>query len=469
MRPLLLFCCFLLPTSSVPAPAAELEALRPNDFAYGIEVRVTDDPVQTCIVPEEIYRGVVRADLGDVRVFNREGHLVPHAVRSLIPETQNKRTTDALPAFPLRGTARESVDDLTVRIERDEGGSILHVRGAVTEAEVAGESAPGSDVRAYLFDTSALDRPVHELLLTWTEPRERFLRRARVHGSEDLVQWRSLGSGSVAFLDHAGRRLSRRTIVLDGTRARFLRLSWEAGTLPLLVTGARATTIAGFTPPSERLGVTVEATRDAADGGQYDFDLGGVMPVDQVRIGLPEKNTLAQVLLESAAAAAGPYERRHAGMVFRVNQDGHELTSEPIAVVGSRHRFWRLRVVQKGGGLGGGTPTLRASWTPEQLLFVARGEGPFIIAHGNTRAEPGSFSAASLLALAPSQDPAKVPRQSVRMVRASFVLAGQSALELPAETVHWSVWLVWAVLVSGVGLLGWMAWKLLRSLNAPSD
>ena len=38
-----------------------------------------------------MYDGVVRADLGDVRVFNAAGEVVPHALRPRLTETTEKR------------------------------------------------------------------------------------------------------------------------------------------------------------------------------------------------------------------------------------------------------------------------------------------------------------------------------------------------------------------------------------------
>jgi hypothetical protein len=54
------------------------------DFAYAIPLTPTPGlAVQTTLLPLAVYRGVLRQDLGDLRVFNGAGRVVPHAIRVL--------------------------------------------------------------------------------------------------------------------------------------------------------------------------------------------------------------------------------------------------------------------------------------------------------------------------------------------------------------------------------------------------
>jgi hypothetical protein len=57
-------------------------AERSSDFAYGISVQpASADALVQIEVPQAVYETVVRADLGDVRVFNAADESVPHAFR----------------------------------------------------------------------------------------------------------------------------------------------------------------------------------------------------------------------------------------------------------------------------------------------------------------------------------------------------------------------------------------------------
>ena len=75
------------------AAAAPLD---PQDFAYGLSLRASDAPIQTYALPLEVYRGVTRADLGDLRVFNEAREEVPHAVRALVVRPPQAAKTVAL-------------------------------------------------------------------------------------------------------------------------------------------------------------------------------------------------------------------------------------------------------------------------------------------------------------------------------------------------------------------------------------
>jgi len=69
---------FLLLLSQSSAFGAE----RPEDFAYGMAIRAdAQDALYEIEIPAAVYRGVTRADLGDVRVFNGQGEVVPHSLR----------------------------------------------------------------------------------------------------------------------------------------------------------------------------------------------------------------------------------------------------------------------------------------------------------------------------------------------------------------------------------------------------
>ena len=79
---------FLLLLIPILANGAE----RPVDFAYGmaIEADAAQDALHEIEIPAAVYRAVTRADLGDVRVFNGQGEVVPHALRPRASSSVNK-------------------------------------------------------------------------------------------------------------------------------------------------------------------------------------------------------------------------------------------------------------------------------------------------------------------------------------------------------------------------------------------
>src|SRR5262249_51163281 len=70
------FAISLLCATASVATAADI-----NDYRRGIELDVKEKkPLVELDVPDLVYRTVMRADLGDVRVFNAEGQPVPHTL-----------------------------------------------------------------------------------------------------------------------------------------------------------------------------------------------------------------------------------------------------------------------------------------------------------------------------------------------------------------------------------------------------
>jgi hypothetical protein len=88
---------FLLLLSQSSAFGAE----RPEDFAYGMPIHAdAQDALYELEIPAAVYRGVTRTDLGDVRVFNGHGEVVPHALRPRASSSSESGAAVSLPGFP---------------------------------------------------------------------------------------------------------------------------------------------------------------------------------------------------------------------------------------------------------------------------------------------------------------------------------------------------------------------------------
>lgn len=115
--------------------------------------------------------------------------------------------------------------------------------------------------------------------------------------------------------------------------------------------------------------------------GEHQFDLGGQLPTDRLRVALPQPNTVASIALRSRAKPADPWRRVRTTVVYRLNRDGDEVKSAEVAVATNTDRYW-LRVDQRGGGIGLEAPRLYVvGWVPHRLVFAARGKPPFLLAY----------------------------------------------------------------------------------------
>jgi hypothetical protein len=460
---ILIFCV------SGAATAAE----RPADFAYGVPLEADGkEALYEVTLPASAYRGVVRADLADVRVFNGAGEIVPHAWRPRRTAGTETVKPVALTLFPLKAEEGASLDAISIRVRRGPGG-----RSSVDVTSTSGGAQKGGEKRTvgYLVDLTAFDRALRAIEFEWQPVPDGFAGKLRIDASDDLGTWNTLVvAAPLVNLEMAGQRLQQKRVELPQHKVKYLRLSWvQQGTGT-----ARPEMTAASGEPVER---AVEAPREWAEGkfskgekpGEYLFDLRGRHPVDRVRLHLPEPNTVAQVQLFARDRNEQDWRPVTRGVVYRLRRDSGEVTSPDLPVGVTTDRYWLLRVDQRGGGVGSGTPQLEVGWVPHALVFAARGEPPFQLAYGNRDAKPGGYAIDSLI---PGYSDASLPR--IRAAKAgaqqTINVSGAKALEQQElggearlkEVVDWKRWSLWGALVLGVLILGAMAWRLVRQMDA---
>lgn len=431
---------------------ASAPPLTPQSFAEGIPVRTSGEmPVQVLELPLSVYQTVQRPDLGDLRVFDASGEEVPYALLRNDLRPAQTRTTP-LRFFRLEG---EVVPE-TLRLRLEQGDTTLDL------------SAPATTVTqppAYLLDASELEGVMTELRLEWADTGQNnnnvpdFLTTLSVEVSDDLRAWRPLSTASVARLERDGNRLERNVIPLPPTTSPYLRLtSPEGNALPPL-TGVQALTqTEAVRGPLETLTLTPNRT----DGEErYTFNADALLPVSSAQLLLPQPNTLVRIELLSSTSLEGPWTRRYTGLRYRVVQEGQDLTSPPMTFAPTTERYWQVRIARAGGGIGQGELRLELRYHPHTLLFLARGDGPYLLAYGSPTATSAAFEPSELAQIPADMTFADLPRATTEL---PVTLAGASLLE-ETRLFPWSQVLLWSVLVLGVGLLGWLAFGLLGKLD----
>jgi hypothetical protein len=207
---------------------------------------------------------------------------------------------------------------------------------------------------------------------------------------------------------------------------------------------------------------TAQASTVADKVGDYEFELGAHLPLQKVRMLLPQRNTLVQATLFSRARREDNWQPLGNTVIYRLQQQGQDLHSEDIAVA-KNHRYWLLRVAQNNGGLGNGLPEMQAAWLAHQLHFVTRGNAPFQLAYGSSDVTPAEFQFQSFLtAGTPEQAGINIP---VAHTGVPQILGGPDKLRATPPALPWKKISLWIILGIAVSLLGWMAYRLLKQLN----
>lgn len=434
----------LLTVLALPATAGE----RPSDYATGMPLRLgADAPLHRLELPLAVH-AQARADLADVRVFNGAGEPVPLALLHDSAAPPVAAAPVAVPWFPLRSAAGSGAAALDVRVEQD--GRLISLRQGPLPAALPG---------AWLFDLSALDGPVAALRLDWAAPAAGFSSQARLEASDDLRRWRPLTDGPLLDLRFGGQQLRQDQLAFAAGRHRYLRLS-ATPALPPLTAAWVEPGPARPAPVTAWLEVTAQPGKTA---GEYVFDLGAHLVATRLDLRLPAPNTVAPVTWQVRERRDADWRDVSRTTAYRLRQGGTEVTSPPLDVGHQAGRYWRLRVDPRAGGLGDGMPVLRLGREPVQLVFVARGESPFLLAFGRRDARPAGLPLASLL---PGYRPGMEAELPAATPETALALGGTAA-PAPGEEDRpppdWKRWLLWAVLLAGVGMLALMA----RALMPP--
>jgi hypothetical protein len=432
----------------------------PNDFAYGLSLQVEGhSALWQLALPSDIYSRVTRPDLGDMRVFDAAGRVMPHALQQPAASPQPVAPPEAIPVFPLL-TSRQGDDRAQIlKVRRDAQGRVI---------EIINDAAPlaaTAHVTAYLLDIGKSAQAPNVLTLHWQRQGDRgFSTVVRIDHSTDLMHWHPLVSKAVLVDLQAGNdTLIHRNIVLPETPLPYLRLSW-----PQALRHVRLTAVQGVLRQarmtSPRHWLSVHGVRERSDIDTYHYDTGGYWPVDRLRLMFAEVNTVVHLNLQSRLRPDDEWQQRFQGLVYSLQADDITVRNEPLAWPASMHRYWRLRIIGGDQGTTDRAPTLELGWTPHLLTFVAQGEPPYMLAYGSAQLGPSERPVATLLKTlgdartSPLIKPARAGR-----VRS---LGGEARLRPPRAPMPWKQMLLWGVLLLGVAVLGIMVQQLYRQLKA---
>ena len=405
-------------------------------------------------LPDSVYEGAARADLGDLRVFNGDGAVVPFAFLPRPAAATAASPPRELALFPLTvDTTQPEAADLTIKLRHDAGGTSVDIRSR------DGTPVAGSRVVGYLIEVPPADKPLVALRIPLPDGGP-LNTRARIDASDDLDRWRTLvGGAPLLSLEYDGRRLVRDRIELPPVQARYLRLTWLSASSPELrsVQGDIGDRVVD-TPRKLR---RANGTRDGSVDDAFVFDLGAALPVDRVTLALPEVNTVAPIAWEARATPEAPWHPLGNSIAYRLRQDDAEIVNAEHRISGSPLRHFRVRVDPKAGGASGTPPVLIAGWIPQEIVFAARGTGPFELAYGSRRSGPGALPIATLVPgyAAAKPMPANV---GIATLASAPSLVNADALRAPLDAKRW---VLWGSLIVASLVLGYMAWRLAQQMQ----
>ena len=444
-------CLFFLVWLQVPV-LTFANTLTPNDFAYGLKIRVPAGVAVAAIsMPEPVYKRVYRGDFGDIRVFNASGEPVPHLLRYARSQLSPK-SWSPLTYFPIPDRSDGTVSDYGVYVRTGPDGTIVSIQPQ------AKKEAPPS-ARTIIIDLSQMNMNLAELRLDWQPESLNRMVFLSVDASSDLVDWTRLQSRTViSDIHYNGHRLSNNTIHVPPTRKPYLRLRQLDKGPAIAIRSIQGRSISEG-PNPVRAFLTINGQPVDKANGEYAYDTGGAFPVDRVNLAFDQPNSMADAVLASRHHQQGEWRNRFSGLFYRIDVEGTALTSVPQPVTTTMDRYWYLRVNDSDSTIGRSIPRLEIGYRPHDLFFIARGRGPFILAFGSTRVEPLRTNVSTLVDSIHRQHDQGIERW-VFPDGEVFELGGARRLTPQPKVPPTRQIVLWSVLLGGVLIVALMAWRL---------
>lgn len=444
------------------AMAASFQAAGEPAFRYSAPIVVTK-PTTFVRVPlsAEAYARSESAGLADMRIIDARGERVPFAVLApRQPETQRvEAQRDAalypLPARPAPDGAWRMPVEVTVQ------------DGRVTVKRLQSIAPPAARSAGWLFDLgeNAPGEIPQSLHLAWRAPAE-FNVGFRFETSEDLRQWRAGGSGQLMALTSPAGPLTQPLILLPSGAGRFVRLVWDGTNEVPQLTSAKVIAEQQqdrvLDPAVELLIAPSPEPRDKAGNEgtarALHFDLGGVLPVEQIDLRWNSGTRVAPVRVQARDNAGAAWRDLASAVFYRLEREGETATSPPLAL-STRTRYLRVVLDERAATLDAVQTQLVVRAPLASLVFAAQGQPPYTLQAGAKVVGP---SALPLATLVPALDTERERFGHATLGAWTEVEAVARAERAQEQRAALRPWLLWSVLVGGVAALAFMVWRLAR-------
>ncbi|HET9034280.1 MAG TPA: DUF3999 domain-containing protein [Dokdonella sp.] len=439
-------------------------AASPDNYAMVLPIETDGSSAAWQIeLNTEAYHWSQEPNLRDIAIFNAAGQPVPMARWRVEPRQSVEQRTAELPIFALPTEPSTRPDtNLQLIVNRDASGRVQRI-----ETNETGAAQADSRASEWLLDSSDFDEGIDAITLHWSSPETSVVARYDVGGSDDLQTWKRIRSdATIALFERDGLRIERREIELNGQPFRYLRLR-RLDNGPVLanlhVEAQRRQHRSEFRQRIQWFDATLVQALGSMQHSdrRHLYSLPASVPVSRLRIDLASDNSLAQLdVSTSSSITSGQHWMHRAGFVaYRLRQAGTEIDSGEIGVSGTQ-RIDELRI-DSATPLSQ-SPRVRVGYSADRLVFLAEGEGPFLLAVGSSQERRPDYPVEAAISSLRKRFGAdwQPPLAALDSARPS---AGANALLEPHEPLAWKRWLLWTVLVGAAGLVGGIALSLLRT------
>ena len=439
----------------------------PGDYSHAMPLTVSGkNAVIQLRLPQAVYLNARSADLRDLRVFDAGGKVVPFAIRQSSALSQASRRQLPVTIFPvLQGQSASTKNDFEIKTSADGSVTSITTRHAGPAA-----GAQSERLGALVLDLGKTAAAIDALAFTLPDGSGNYHAQVELEVSDDLRSWESLGFSNLSWLVNGeGRALTSNRMEFAPRAFRYARLTWHDGA-PLLFAS-----IVAEAPTETRLPPAIDSITIAPAPGKFKDDLFYAtpiaVPVRRVNLLFGERSAVLPAVLghyvelpavKGTSTTCWDFRPRLEATFFQFVQGGAQRKSGDIIVDAVHESNW----VARSSALAQLQPSLRLSWTPDTLVFMAPGPGPYSLNFGRSGATSAQLGIAQVAPSFSDQELQAVERATVgQLTVASVKAVDESAAQAAGKAAKNRMLMLWGVLLLGVAVLGVMAWKLIGQMK----
>jgi hypothetical protein len=198
---------------------------------------------------------------------------------------------------------------------------------------------------------------------------------------------------------------------------------------------------------------SVFSGQKSEDGMEISYNTGGYYPIVSINFVLPKPDTMS-VDVKNRMTEKAPWAFKSEGDIylFKADADGNERKNGPFAI-SSRAPYWLLHSSAPVPFVN--VPDMKIEWEPYKVVWLARGEGPWVLAYGNR-----DFGMVFDNNLSSVQDNTMV---------AAGIVGEEQYKPRPVQEEEpesgYQQWILWAVLVLAVLVLCGLSYVVAKGMN----
>ena len=452
-----------------------------SDYGWSMPVSVPAGAgVVRLPLPKEVYLHARTGTLADVRLLDRDGQRLAFAISTPPAQSSTQRSSVAARIFPVTGSTTGTGGLQNVEIRTGSDGRLL----SVSASAGPGSAAAGKSLQALILDLGqqAPGSRIGALRFTLPANAGDYSAQVLLEASDDLKQWDAVGTTTLNWLSNSDTQTLANDSIAFAPRAfRYARLSWQDGQ-PLVFASIAAQAVSETEAAPPRASIVLKGT-PGKQANEWSYATPIAIPADSIALQFAQSNVVLPLTLgvyrqsnevpqrrlhlhRQTRPAQGEYfEPLLSTSFYRISDAGRERVSGELAMPVVQTTQWVLRPQTQGTALPAEAPALRLGWTPETLVFLAGGKGPYSLVFGKVDAQP---VAQPLSQVAPGYRDGELQALPIATVGALAARAGAADAATPAassDKLPWRLAALWAALLLGVAVLGFFAWRLLSQLR----